>query len=336
MNKFAIRRNCSAGILASVATVLSLAALLGAGTAAQAVELKAGYGLSHASHWGDATTAFADKLGELSGGKFTVAHFPDSQLGSERAMVEGLQIGTIDIVLTSTGPVGNFVPETQVFDLPFIFRDYDHARAVQDGPIGQELLGKFDQAGIVALAWGDAGFRHFTNNTRPVVTPADLAGIKHRTMENDAHILAFRTLSALPTPMAFTELYTSLQNGTLDGQENPISVTISGKLYEVQKHMTLTGHALTNALVLTSQPLWDSLSDEEKGWFREAAKAASAALRARVDSDDAAGVAFLREHGVEIVETVDREAFRAALEPAYENYRSQFGGELIERITATP
>src|SRR5690606_16197389 len=131
--------------------------------------------------------------------------------------IEGLQIGTVDLVFTSTGPVGNFVPSTQVFDLPFIFRDYEHARLVQDGPVGEALLKDFDQAGLVALGWGYAGFRHFTNSLRPITTPADIAGIKHRVMENDAHIMAFTTLKSLPTPMAFPELYTSLQNGTLDG-----------------------------------------------------------------------------------------------------------------------
>lgn len=300
---------------------------------ASAVELKAGYGLSRESHWGDATTAFTDTLSKLSDGKFTVAHFPDSQLGNERAMVEGLQIGTVDIVMTSTGPVGNFVPEIQVFDLPFLFRDYAHARAVQDGPIGEGLLKKFDTAGIVALAWGDAGFRHFTNSVRPVTTPTDIVGLKHRTMENDAHILAFRTLNALPTPMAFTELYTSLQNGTLDGQENPISVIISGKLYEVQTHMSLTGHALTNALILVSDSLWSGLSEQEQGWLTQAAQSAKIALRKRVDSDEISGVTFLREHSVTIADNVDKTAFRSALEPAYEVYRTKFGTKLIEEIT---
>lgn len=303
-----------------------------AATPAAATDLKLGYGLPATSHWGDAATAFGDKLAELSGGELTVSQFPDSQLGGERAMVEGLQIGSIDIVITSTGPVGNFVPAVQVFDIPFLFRDYAHARSVQDGPIGDELLAAFEPAGLVALAWGDAGFRHFTNNDHPVETPEDIAGLKHRVMENDAHVLAFKTLGSLPTPMSFTELYTSLQNGTLDGQENPIAVIIAGKLFEVQKHVSLTGHALTNALILVSPIVWDSLSDEQKGWMREAAAAGQAALRARIDADDANGLAFLREQGMEIVEAPDREAFRAALEPAYEEYRERFGSDLVDRI----
>ncbi|GAB5378234.1 MAG: TRAP transporter substrate-binding protein [Acuticoccus sp.] len=303
-----------------------------AATPAAATDLKLGYGLPATSHWGDAATAFGDKLAELSGGELTVSQFPDSQLGGERAMVEGLQIGSIDIVITSTGPVGNFVPAVQVFDIPFLFRDYAHARNVQDGPIGDELLAAFEPAGLVALAWGDAGFRHFTNNDHPVETPEDLAGLKHRVMENDAHVLAFKTLGSLPTPMSFTELYTSLQNGTLDGQENPIAVIIAGKLFEVQKHVSLTGHALTNALILVSPIVWDSLSDEQKGWMREAAAAGQAALRARIDADDANGLDFLREQGMEIIETPDREAFRAALEPAYEEYRERFGSDLVDRI----
>lgn len=311
-----------------------IAAVAATTAPASATDLKLGYGLPATSHWGDAATAFGDKLAELSGGDLTVSQFPDSQLGGERAMVEGLQIGSIDIVITSTGPVGNFVPEVQVFDIPFLFRDYEHARSVQDGPIGQELLEAFPPKGLVALAWGDAGFRHFTNNEHPVHTPEDISGLKHRVMENDAHVLAFKTLGSLPTPMSFTELYTSLQNGTIDGQENPIAVIIAGKLYEVQKYLSLTGHALTNALFLVSPIVWDSLDDEQKGWMRDAAVAGQAALRARIDSDDAKGLAFLREQGMEIVEDPDRDAFRASLEPAYEQYRERFGADLIDRITS--
>lgn len=320
--------------LRRLAAGLAVCGVVAAGAAApaSALDLKLGYGLPATSHWGDAATAFADKLGELSGGKLTVTQFPDSQLGGERAMVEGLQIGSIDVVITSTGPVGNFVPAVQVFDIPFLFRDYEHARSVQDGPIGQELLQAFEPAGLVALAWGDAGFRHFTNNEHPVHTPADISGLKHRVMENDAHVLAFKTLGSLPTPMSFTELYTSLQNGTLDGQENPVAVIIAGKLFEVQKHLSLTGHALTNALFLVSPVVWDTLTDEQKGWMREAATAGQTALRARIDSDDANGLTFLREEGMEIVEDPDREAFRASLEPAYVEYRERFGSDLIDRI----
>jgi tripartite ATP-independent transporter DctP family solute receptor len=312
----------------------TLAAALGlVSFSAHGIELKAGYGLQQNSHWGDAATAFASVLEEKSGGKFTVEQFPDSQLGGERAMIEGLQLGTVDLVFTSTGPVGNFVPSTLVFDVPFLFRDYAHARQVQDGPIGDQLLADFEPAGLVALGWGYAGFRHFTNSKGPILSPAELAGLKHRVMENDVHIQAFTTLKSLPTPMAFPELYTSLQNGTLDGQENPISVTIAGKLFEVQKHMSLTSHALTNAVILTSPMVWNELSEEEKGWFREATVAAKEAMRSRVESDDIEGLEFLKQNGVQVEENVDREAFRAALAPAYDAYKDRFG-DLIDQITA--
>ncbi|MDP2733224.1 MAG: TRAP transporter substrate-binding protein, partial [Hoeflea sp.] len=305
---FGHSRQMMVSLTASAA--LAVAAVSMTVAPSNATDIKVGYGLPATSHFGDAATAFGAKLEELSGGEFTISQFPDSQLGSERAMVEGLQVGSIDVAITSTGPVGNFVPEVQLFDIPFLFRDYDHARSIQDGPIGQELLKAFEPAGLIALAWGDAGFRHFTNNARPVRTPADIAGLKHRVMENDSHILAFETLGSLPTPMSFTELYTALQNGTLDGQENPISVIIAGKLFEVQDHLSLTSHALTNALVLVSPVVWGPLDDEQKGWFREAALAAQSALRARIDSDDANGLGFLRDQGMQVVEDPDRDAFQ--------------------------
>ena len=140
--------------------------------------------------------------------------------------------------MTSTGPVPNFVPDIAILDIPFLFRDYAQARAVLDGPIGQDLLQKFDAKGIHALAWGENGFRNMTNSKHPVVVPEDLKGLKMRTMENPVHIQAYRAFGIIPTPMAFTEVFTALQQGTVDGQENPLSVITSAKLDQVQKYLT--------------------------------------------------------------------------------------------------
>jgi tripartite ATP-independent transporter DctP family solute receptor len=161
-----------------------------------------GHALSPTSHYGLGADAFIAKLEELSGGEFTGTQAPAGQLGGERDMIEGLQIGSLDVVITSTGPLGNFVPEVYALDLPFLFRDYAHARAVLDGEIGQELLAKIDENQLVGLAWSENGFRHITNSQRPVRTPADLDGLKLRTMENKVHMEAFSEMGAAPTPMA--------------------------------------------------------------------------------------------------------------------------------------
>jgi TRAP-type C4-dicarboxylate transport system substrate-binding protein len=129
-------------------------------------------------------------------------------------MIESVQLGTLDLVNTSSGPLGNFVPEVKIFDIPFLFRDYDHARKVLDGKIGQDILKKFESKGLVGLTWGENGFRHMTNNKQEIRTPADAAGLKMRTMENKVHMDGYKAFGILPTPMAFTELFTALQQGT--------------------------------------------------------------------------------------------------------------------------
>ena len=150
---------------------------LGIGGAQAQQALKLGYSLAPTSHYGVGATAMAETLAELSDGAFTIEQFPANALGGEREMVEGAQIGTVDLVITSTGPVGNFVPDTLLTDIPFLFRDYEHAHAVLDGEIGQEILAQFPNHGLVALAWGENGFRNMTNNVRPIRTPEDTRGL---------------------------------------------------------------------------------------------------------------------------------------------------------------
>src|SRR5690606_29081465 len=146
------------------------------------------YALSTSSHYGAGAKAFAETVQNGSKGEYTIEQFPNSALGGEREVIEGLQLGTIDVAIVSTGATLNFVPETGVFDIPFLFRDLTHARKVLDGPIGQKMLEAFPKRGLIALAWGEQGFRHLTNNVRPVVTPEDAKGLKVRTTENPIHI----------------------------------------------------------------------------------------------------------------------------------------------------
>lgn len=293
-----------------------------------------GHALSPTSHYGIGAQAFIDTLTELSGGEMTGTQAPAGQLGGERDMIEGLQIGSMDVVITSTGPLGNFVPEVFALDLPFLFRDYDHARAVLDGDIGQELLAKIGENQLVGLAWSENGFRHVTNSQRPVRTPADLQGLKLRTMENRVHMEAFSEMGASPTPMAFPELFTALQQGVVDGQENPVTVITASKFWEVQGHVSLTGHVYSPAVVLASPILMDGLTDEQKGWFAQAAKASAAATRAEVNRLEEAGVALLRENGMEVITDIDKAPFAKLAEPAYAVYTDQYGPELVERIKA--
>ncbi len=308
-----------------------LATALAAPASAQTT-VKIGYALAPTSHYGEAGKVFAEELAKLTSNRFKVEQFPSSALGGEREMIESLQLGNLDMVVTSTGPVSNFVPEVAITDIPFLFRDTQHARAVLDGPVGQELLSKFPAKGLVALAWGEQGFRHLTNNKRPVVTPEDLKGLKIRTMENQVHMTAFRTLGASPTPMAWPEVIGGLQQGTIDGQENPLSVIVNAKLNEVQKYLTLTRHVYSPALILVSKRVYDGLSDADKQAFQTAAKTAATAMRAYIDAVEKKGVADLKTQGFQIVEQVDTAKFQAALTPAFAEYAKKFGTERLDAI----
>lgn len=313
-------------VIAAAAFGLSLAG------AANAEELKLGYSLAPTSHYGVSATAMGEELARLSNGKWTIRQFPANALGGEREMVEGAQIGTVDIVVTSTGPVGNFVPDTLITDIPFLFKDAEHAHAVLDGPIGQRILDQFPKHGLIALAWGENGFRNLTNSKRPVKTPEDAKGLKIRTMENQVHMTAFKTLGVLPTPMAFPELFTALQQGTVDGQENPIGVILSAKFSQVQKHLTLSQHVYSPALIILSPSVWNRLSDQEKGWFKQAALVGGQAMRKKAGEDAANGVEELRKQGMEVVTQVDAAAFQAALKPAYDEFAKKFGQAKVDEI----
>ncbi|BBK42597.1 periplasmic substrate-binding transporter [Allostella vacuolata] len=313
--------------LAALAGVLASASVASAQTA-----IKVGYPLPNASHYGAGADAFAAELAKTTGGRYKVEQFPASALGGEREMIESVQLGTLDAVLTSSGPVSNFVPDVAVTDIPFLFRDTAHARAVLDGPIGEELLAKFPPKGLIALAWGEQGFRHLTNGKRAIAAPEDMKGLKVRTMENQVHMLAFRTLGANPTPMAWPEVIQGLQQGTIDGQENPISVIVSAKMSEVQKHLTLTRHVFSPALVIFSKQRWDGLNDADKAAFKAAGKAAAAAMRRFVDEVETKGVETLKGQGMQVVTSVDTAKFQTVLAPAYAEYAKRFGQERIDRI----
>jgi tripartite ATP-independent transporter DctP family solute receptor len=313
----------------------SVAAFAGAANAQQ--EIKIGYALATNSHYGVAAAKWQEVVEAETDGRFVFRHFPSSGLGGEREVLEGLQIGTIEATIVSSGTLSNFVPETGVFDIPFLFRDLAHARTVLDGPIGQDILGKFDSAGLVALAWGEQGFRHITNNRNAIATPADVAGLKLRTMENPIHITAFQTLGAAPTPMAWPEVIGALEQGTIDGQENPLSVITTAKLSEVQKYLTVSGHVYSPAMLLVSPDLWNSLSDEDKDVFRKAAAEAVVAMRGFVDNAESSGVEQLKAAGMEVGElsSEDKAAFQEALAPAYEQYYNTYSKDLIDQIIAT-
>jgi len=315
------------------ASALALALAAGFSANAMAVTtMRISVSIPQNSHQGVAIDTFAKEVEKRTEGRYKIQTFYSSSLGAEREATEAVQLGTQELTFTSTGPIPNFVPEVKILDVPFLFRDYGHARAVLDGPIGQELLQKFDARGIKALAWGENGFRHMTNSKRSVNAPEDLKGLKMRTMENPVHVQAYKGFGIIPTPMAFSEVFTALQQGTVDGQENPLSVITSAKFDQVQKYLTLTGHVYSPCVFLMNKGAFDKLSAADKTAFLEAAKEGVKANRMRVDSDEKMAVADLRAKGMTVVDQVDKTRFQSALTPVYADFEKQFGKANLDRI----
>jgi tripartite ATP-independent transporter DctP family solute receptor len=257
------------------------------------------------------------------------------QLGDERQVVEGLQLGTIHLTVTSTGPLGGFVPEMNVLDLPFLFRDASHAYKVLDGEIGRGLLDRFDAIGIKGLAFWENGFRHITTSKKAIERPGDLKGLKIRVMENRVHQAAFRQLGADATPMAWGEVFTSLQQGLLDGEENPIPIISTFKLSEVQKYLSLTGHVYSPAPLLMSKKSWDRLPPDLQKIVLETALEVARVQRTMNRAQEQKQLGELRAQGMTVIENPDRAAFREAMKPVFEQFQGQFGKDLVQRIMNT-
>ena len=308
---------------------LGAALTLGAAPALAQTQVTIQHPIGIHSHYGAGTTAFKETFERLTNNRFRVVY---QRNDNERETIESTQIGTIECTITSTGPTGNFVPETRNLDVPFLFRDTAHARGVLDSQIGQDLLARFTPRGLVALAWMENGFRHMTNNRREVNTPADVRGLKVRTMENPVHMRAFQTLGAMPTPMAFSELVPALQQGTVDGQENPIPVILNNNLNQVQRFLTLTGHVYSPALLLCNPAFVNRLNAADRAALVQAGRDAAAANRARVTSDEQTGVDELRRRGMTVVTQVDSAAFQAALASGSAQIEQGLDSALLRRI----
>ncbi len=275
------------------------------------IVIRLGFSTELDSHYGKGSAEFERLVEEYSNGKVDIQLFPSATLGNERDMIEGLSLGTLEMCLSSTGPLPNFSKEFQVFDLPFIITDKDKAYGVMDGEIGKEILSSLEPINIKALGFWENGFRHISNSKKEIVTPEDMAGIKIRTMENPIHMATFQLLKAMPTPMAFSELFTALQQGTIDGQENPLVIFQTNKFSEAQKYLSLTGHVYSPSVMMISKNTFErnycTKMDEEL-------------------------VAKIKESGVTVTE-VDKAAWQKACEPIYAKFESEINPEYIKALT---
>jgi tripartite ATP-independent transporter DctP family solute receptor len=308
---------------------LSLPAIV---RAQQPIVIKAGHGgqTGHPTH--GAMVRMAGLLRERTNGQVRMDVYPDRQLGEERELVEGLQLGTVDMTSVSTGPLVSFVPQVGVLDLPFLFQSSEHAYRVLDGEIGRDIMGRFQARGIHGLGYWENGWRHLTSRN-PVNSPADMRGMKLRTMQNPVHIQAFRNLGAAPVPMVWGEVFTSLGQGVIDGQENPLGVIALNSLWEVQRHVALTRHLYGPHLVLFSKARWDRLPANVRETITGLMPEITAWQRAEVTRLDREAADLLRARGMTVTE-VDIRPFQAAAQQTYAQFRDRFDPALVARIQA--
>jgi len=279
---------------------------------------------------------FAELIKERTNGRIQITVYPDGQLGKgERELLEALQQGTVDLYVGSTGPVGGFSPSMMIVDVPFLFRDYAHVDKVLDGPIGRQLLDDLEKAGLKGLAFWENGFRNLTNSKRPVRAPEDAKGLKIRTMENQVHITAWKAVGVNPTPMAWGEVYGALQQKVVDGQENPVAVIYTSKLYEVQKYLSMTQHVYSPAPIIMSLKKWQTMPKEDQEIFLKTALEVAAWQRKLGRDSEEKMLTELAQKGMTVVRDVDKAAWQRAMQPAFEEFSKQFGKEKIDAILQT-
>jgi tripartite ATP-independent transporter DctP family solute receptor len=316
-------------------SVVFLAVLLvAAASAAFAAEftLKLGHIADPQNPYAQGAVKFAELVKDKTGGAVEVQVFPSSQLGNQRDLIEGLTFGTVDMTLTSTAVLGNFLPEAAVFDLPFIFRDIPHAYKALDS-VGMDICKPLEKRGIKVLSMWENGVRHMTNNRNPIRKPEDMKGLKIRVMEQPIYIEMMKILGASPTPMAFGELFTAMQQGVVDGQENPAAHIFTSRFFEVQKYISLTAHTYSAEPLLVAMGVWSKLPENHRKAIQEAADEARDWQRDLCRQLENQYWEKIRESGKsEINDDVDKAAFMEATKPVWAMFEEKLGKHNIEAI----
>lgn len=301
--------------------------------AAEKISLKFGHVLAPTHPYNLGALKFAEILKSNKDINVEVEVFHSSQLGNERDLTEGLQLGTVDFAL-APGTVSQFEPKMALFDLPYIFRDRAHAYKVVDGPIGDELAKGLPAKGLRLLAYWENGYRNVTNSKRPIEKPEDLNGIKIRVSENKVHVATFKAFGCNVTAMAFGEVFTALQQKTIDAQENPLAIIVSSKFYEAQPYVSLTEHVYMPAHLITSEARWQSLPDNVRKAIQDAAIEARDYERKIIADGDEKYIADLKAANIK-VNKVDKEPFvEFVKKTVWKEFEKELG-ELRQRVIDT-
>ncbi len=264
--------------------------------------IRFGYGLNENSNQGRAAKLFAEQVQKSSGNKMKVRAIGAAALGPDTQMQQALIGGAQEMMVGSTATLVGITKEMALWDTPFLFNNAKEADAVLDGPVGQKVMDKLQEKGLVGLVYWENGFRNLTNSKRPIAKAEDLDGIKLRVMQNNVYLESFKLLGANAVPLPFSELFSALETNTVDGQENPYNTILSSKFYEVQKYVSVTNHVYSPWIVLASKKWWDGLSKDEQKVLLEAARASRDFERKDTREEGAKALADLKAKGMQINE----------------------------------
>ena len=329
------RSNARRTLLARLAAASCAAAALGLAPSASAqTEIKLGHVGEPGSLFQKSADEFAKRANAKLGGKAKVVTYGSSQLGGDSEMIQKLKLGTIDMALPST-VMSSQVDLFGVFEMPYIVKNRQHMAKIEKEVFWAKLAPEAEKKGLKVIAVWENGERHITNSKRPIKAPADLAGIKLRVPEGKWRVKMFQAYGANPSPMKFSELFTALQTGVMDGQENPFTQIYSAKLHEVQKYLSLSGHVYTPAYLTVGKAKWESLPADVRKTLEDTAKETQAYVYETAAKDDAELLGKIKAAGVQVNE-VDKDAFIAASRPIYEEFGKEVPGakDVIDRAVA--
>ena len=330
-NKITRRRFLAGSAAAALVSGLSSRR---AWSAIQPQVLRMGFINPRDSQFGAGAVEFATYVEHNCGGRLRVELYPAGETGGELEMCQDVAAGTLEMTFTSSAVFTAIAPELSIFDIPFLFRDLTHARAVMDGEIGKAALARLEPKGIIGLAWGENGLRHLTTFDRAVRRPEDLKNLKLRVPQSEVMVASFKAIGADVHSLPFPDLYAALSSGSFQAEENPIATIVATNFDRVQHYLCLTGHVYSPAAFLISQRIFEHLSVEDQAALRAAGVAGSKASRAFLDRAEKSGLDELRHRGMKVVEDIDRPAFVASLAGLEGQFQKQFGKDKIDAIRA--
>jgi TRAP-type transport system periplasmic protein len=315
------------------AVIAAIGSLMALSAQAQAVKLTLGHGAAPGNPRHEASVKFAETVKAKTSGRIEVQVAPSAQLGDDAAMVTALRTGALDMSANSQGAVANVVPEYAAFGMPFLFSSLPQAWKVLDGPLGKELGERSAEKGMVVLGYWDNGIRHMSNSKKPLLKPEDLKGLKMRTPPDAVTVDIMQSLGAEAQQIKFAELYVALQQGVVDGQENPLMNIHASKLYEVQKFISLTGHKYEMTPFLMSKRSWDKLSEADRKVLMDAATEATALQRKLSQESDDKLIADLKSKGIR-VDVVDKAAFEKGTSTVDDKWMAGPIGPYVKKVIA--